>query len=118
MSKIQLSHIWLYVKDTSTSIKFYRDVIGFKITETFPDGSLFHAGSILLGIHREEGDRKSLPGSTVLILRTNNIEKTYKELKARGVTFDGQILDKPYGKIVSFKDPDGYIWELVEEPNQ
>lgn len=112
----KLSHIWLYVKDTTRSIKFYRDLIGFNITETFPHGALFSTGSILLGIHREEGNRKSHPGSIVLILKTDNIETTHKELRARGLVFQGKIRQEPYGKIVSFKDPDHYSWELVE-PN-
>ncbi len=112
----KLSHIWLYVKDTKTSIRFYRDVLGFKIAESFPDGALFYVGSILLGVHREEGIRRSQPGSTVLILRSNNIDKTYKDLQTKGLLFDRQIKQEPYGKIVPFKDPDGYIWEIVEEP--
>ncbi|MBI2620927.1 VOC family protein [candidate division WWE3 bacterium] len=112
----ELSYIWLYVKDTKTSIRFYRDVLGFKIAETFPHGALFYVGSILLGVHREEGIRKSQPGSTVLILRTNNIDKTYKDLQTKGLLFDREIKQEPYGKIVPFKDPDGYHWELVEEP--
>lgn len=112
---IKLSHIWLYVKDTSRSIKFYRDVIRFKVVETFPHGALFDAGSVLLGVHREVSIR-SQPGSTVLILKTNNIEKAHSELRARGLVFEGKIRQESYGKIVYFKDPDGYSWELVEEP--
>mgnify|MGYP001605893748 CR=1 FL=1 len=114
---VELSHIWLYVKDTSISVKFYRDIVGFEVAETFPDGALFQTGSILLGIHREKGDRKCQPGSTVLILRTINIDRTYKEFKSKGLIFSSEIKQEPYGKITSFKDPDGYSWELVEEPN-
>lgn len=114
---VKLSSIWLYVKDVSGSIKFYRDVIGFKVAETFPHGALFYTGSVLLGIHKEVS-RKSQPGSAVMVLKTNNIEKTHKELGARGVVFEGQIRQERYGKIIHFKDPDDYSWELVEEPDQ
>lgn len=114
---IKLSHVWLYVKDASRSIKFYQNIIGFKVAETFPHGALFYTGSILLGIHQEEGNRKSQPGSLVMILKTNNIKETHKELVARGVVFAGKIRQEPYGEIISFKDPDGYAWELVEEAN-
>lgn len=114
----ELSHIWLYVKDTKVSVSFYRHVLGFKIAEIFPDGALFRVGTILLGVHREEETRKSQPGSTVMILRTINIEKTYRDLQTKGLIFDGEIKQKPYGKIISFKDLDGYLWEIVEEPNK
>ena len=52
----------------------------------------------------------------MLILKTKYIAKTYKGLRDRGIIFDGKIKQEPYGKIVQFKDPDGYHWELVEEP--
>ncbi len=110
-----VSHIWLYVADTTRSIIFYRDVIGLEVTETFPHGALFYGGGVLLGIHREEGGRRSRPGSAVIILKTVAIEKAYKRLEKRGVIFDTPIRKEPYGMIASFKDPDGYILELVQE---
>lgn len=112
---LKLSHIWLYVKDTKQSIAFYRDVIGLTLTETFPDGALFDGGGVFLGIHREEGERKSLPGSAVIIFRTGRIEKEYDRLEQRGVMFDTPVRHEPYGKIASFKDPDGYLLEIVQE---
>lgn len=112
---LRLSHIWLYVKETKRSIKFYQDVVGLRSTETFPDGALFSGGGVLLGIHREEGDRKSNPGSTVFIFKTDNIEKDYKKLLKRGVIFKTPIRKEPYGRIASFKDPDGYLLEIVQE---
>ena len=116
ISSNELSHVWLYVNNTKISIRFYRDIVGFKVAETFPDGALFYTGSVLLGVHRKMGAKKSQPGSIVLILRTKHIAKTYKGLRDRGIIFDGKIKQEPYGKIVQFKDPDGYHWELVEEP--
>jgi catechol-2,3-dioxygenase len=47
-TSLRVSHIWLYVKDIQTSIKFYRDTLGFKVVETFPDGALLNAGGILI----------------------------------------------------------------------
>jgi predicted enzyme related to lactoylglutathione lyase len=111
---LTVSHIWLYVKDTQKSIQFYRDAIGLKIVETFPDGALLKAGEILIGIHREETDRKSLPGGTSIILNTENIQKDYDLLRQRGVSFLTRIEKKPYGLIASLKDPDGYLLELWE----
>ena len=108
----KVSHIWLYVKDTQKSIQFYRDIMGFKVVETFPDGALLKAGELLIRVHREEGDRKSLPGGTSIIIYTKNIQKGYDILRQRGVTFLARIEKEPYGLIASFKDPDGYLLEL------
>lgn len=115
IKELRINIIWLYVKNKSLSIKFYRDVLGLEVAETFPDGALFHAGNIMLGIHREEGNRKSLPGGTVIILETNNIEKNYDNLLKKGVAFESKVKQEPYGKIATFRDPDGYIFELFQE---
>jgi predicted enzyme related to lactoylglutathione lyase len=109
---LKVSHIWLYVKDTQASIKFYRDALGFKVVEMFPDGALLNAGGMLIGIHREEGERKSRPGGTSIILHTKHIERSFEMLRQRGVEFLRNIESEPYGRIATFKDPDGYLLEL------
>ena len=109
---LKVSHIWLYVKDTQASINFYHDTLGFQVVETFPDGALLNAGGILIGIHREEADRKSQPGGTSIILHTNHIEKSFDMLRQRGIEFPREIESEPYGRIATFKDPDGYLLEL------
>jgi len=108
----KVSHIWLYVKDTQVSIRFYRDTLGFRLVETFPDGALLNAGGILIGIHREDRDRKSQPGGTSIILHTEYIEKSFDMLRQRGIEFPREIESEPYGRIATFKDPDGYLLEL------
>ena len=109
---LRLTHFWLYVKDTENAIRFYRDTLGFEIFETFPDGALFKAGGIQLGIHREEADRKSHPGGTSIIFHTADIKKAYETLQRKGVRFLTQIEREPFGQIASFRDPDGYLLEL------
>ncbi len=109
---LKVSHIWLYVKDVQASIPFYRDTLGLKVVETFPDGALLNAGGMLIGLHREEGDRKSQPNGTSIILHTQHIQKSFNMLRQRGVQFLRKIESEPYGRIATFKDPDGYILEL------
>src|SRR5437016_2433864 len=106
---LKLTHFSLYVKDTQRSIQFYRDILGFDVLQTFPDGALLKAGSIQLGIHREEGDRKSQPGGMSIILYTSDIERDYETLLRSGVGFLTQVQKRPYGHIAGFNDPDGYL---------
>ncbi|HVH15229.1 MAG TPA: VOC family protein [Candidatus Angelobacter sp.] len=109
---LRVSHIWLYVKNIQRSIQFYRDTLDLKVVEAFPDGALLNAGGILIGIHREEADRKSQPGGTSIILHTQSIEKSFKMLRKRGIGSLKKIESEPYGRIATFKDPDGYLLEL------
>jgi catechol 2,3-dioxygenase-like lactoylglutathione lyase family enzyme len=114
---LRISHLWLYSKDTAKSIRFYRDVLDFRVVESFPDGALLQGGGILLGIHREEGDRKSKAGGTLLVLQTNNIERSFEELKQKGVKFlKPQIEKAVFGAVADFKDPDEYLLEIWQPP--
>ena len=116
---LRISHIWLYSKNTDKSIRFYKDVLGFQVVETFPDGALLQGGRILLGIHREEGDRKSHPGGTLLVLHTTDIKGSFEELERRGVRFlKPEILKAPFGQVADFSDPDGYLLEIWQPPQE
>ena len=109
---LKLTHFWLYVRDTQRSIQFYRDILGFDVLQAFPDGALLKVGSIQLGIHREESDRKSQPGGMSIILNSSDIKRDYATLLKSGVKFLTEIQKQPYGQIASFNDPDGYLLEL------
>ncbi len=116
---MRVSHVWLYSKNTGESIRFYRDVLGLKAVQTFPDGALLRGGEILLGIHREEGDSKGDPGGTLIVFHTNDIQKTHGELRQKGVKFLKPEIDKDYfGQTADFRDPDGYLLEIWQPPKK
>ena len=116
---LRISHVWLYSKDTARSIAFYRDTLDFRVVQTFPDGALLHGGGILLGIHREEGDRKSKAGGTLIVLQTNDIQQSFEELKRKGVRFlKPEIENADFGAVADFKDPDGYLLEIWQPPKR
>jgi predicted enzyme related to lactoylglutathione lyase len=115
-STLRLSYVWLYVKDTERSLRFYGDVLGLKTVETFPHGALLNGGGVLLGIHQEEGDRKSQPGGTVINLTTKNIKNKCLALQRKGIKFLTGIQKAGYGQVASFRDPDGYVLELWQPP--
>lgn len=116
---LRISHVWLYCKDTAKSIRFYRDVVGLSVVETFPDGALFQGGAVLLGIHREEGDGKSDPGGSFIVVETDNIKELFEELQRKGVTFLKPSIQKAgYGQTADFRDPDGYLLEIWQPPEK
>jgi len=57
-------------------------------------------------------------GITRIALHTGNLQKTYEELKARGIEFysEPQVLQFRGGSslFVCFEDPDGTVLELIE----
>jgi len=117
--KLEISHVWVYSKDVPKSIAFYQNTIGLEIAGHFAHGALFRAGTVLLGIHEEEGDRKSMPGGTLIVLRTENIHSRFEQLKEKGVKFlTDHIVSEDFGQVADFRDPDGYLLEIWQPPRK
>jgi len=57
--------------------------------------------------------RNSTTGAMIPRSGQDNVEKTYSELRSKGVEFSKELSDSPWGKYAIFKDLDGnefYIW--------
>ena len=118
-AKLEVSHVWVYSKDVAKSIAFYKNTIGLEIAGHFPHGALFRAGQVLLGVHEEEGDRKSMPGGTLIVLRTENIHRSFEHLKHKGVRFlTDDVVSEDFGQVLDFRDPDGYLLEIWQPPRK
>ena len=114
----KLEAIVVPVSDVDRSRHFYR-ALGFRldrddtagdvrIVELTPPGSLC---SIIIGT----GINSAEPGSVVGVLRVHDLSATVAELQARGAV-PSPICYLPAGSdCVSFSDPDGNKWVLVED---
>jgi hypothetical protein len=54
-----------------------------------------------------EGDEKRIGSFMNMSYACDDIEKTYKELSARGVEFEGPPQKQPWGTYAMFKDSEG-----------
>lgn len=143
-------HVGLTVSDIDRSIEFYRDVLGLsfqgemlmegaetdklfnikdaRIRVAYLNGSqeVFAPPIELLeflsdDVESSRPDLKKISISEVCF-QVDDIEKTYRDLKEKGVEFlsEPQTFDfssQGFGKSIAvyFKDPDGIILELIEE---
>ena len=115
----------LQVFDMPTSVRFYRDVLGFEVVETSQrDGDRFDWGllrlndaEVMLNTAYEEADRPAAPeagraaahGDTILYFGCRDVDAAYRHLRAHGVDVKEPKV-APYGmKQLYVRDPDGYL---------
>lgn len=108
---------WVYVSDLETSIHFYEE-IGFRV-KYIEDGWVeFNLGETSFAIlKRPESKGEVVPQKTRIMLETDDIEALYKDLTSKKVKFIGEIRNEPYGKLLTFEDPDGHWLEFFQNKN-
>ncbi|WP_431277505.1 VOC family protein [Leifsonia poae] len=113
--------IILPVTDVDRTKAFYVDQVGFvadfdqTVTESLrfvqltPPGS---ACSIAFGIGLTEMEPGSQRGLQVVV---PNADDAYEHLRSNGVEAT-PVDEQPWGRFVTFADPDGNVWTLQELP--
>ena len=116
----------LQVYDMPTSVRFYRDLLGFEVVSTSPvlGEDRFHWALLRLGdaelmlntAYEFDGERPVEPdpartaahGDTGLFFGCPDVDRAYEELRGKGVTVQEPSV-APYGmKQMYLRDPDGY----------
>lgn len=126
-----LAHIALVVRDYDEAIDFYVGKLGFTLVAdeyqpeqdkrwvlVAPPGSPPDGCSILLARaatpeqERFVGDQAG--GRVFLFLRTDDFDRDYQAMLARGIAFVRPPIVADYGKVAVFLDLYGNHWDLVE----
>jgi predicted enzyme related to lactoylglutathione lyase len=113
----RLDLIMVVVKDMQRSAAFYRDVLELEPTYESPDWTQLSAGPISIGLHLEGEEVKVKPDSGCTFgFAVPDVRKTADELKRKGVRFIREPRKEDFGWHALFTDPDGYVLQLVEQP--
>jgi predicted enzyme related to lactoylglutathione lyase len=107
-----ISAVWLPVTDMDRSVSFYRDKLGLDVVKREGGWAEVTAGDQIIGLNDAESPAGD--GGAVIAFHADDIETTVSELRDRGVDFQDEISDHPWGKIVPFADPDGNILQIIE----
>ena len=105
--------------------KFYTEVLGFKSKMFMPEMQLAivvspedpNGTALLLEPRGNLGSKEFFDGIynaglPVIIFGTDDIQKDFKQLKAKGVVFRGEPKKTDYGTQVSFEDTCGNLVQL------
>ncbi len=121
----KIGHVHLKVADLERAIRFYRDALGFEVTQYYGGQAAFlSAGGyhhhIGLNTWESRGGSPPLPGSTGLyhaaILYPNRTElaRALKRLLDYGIPIDGAS-DHGVSEAIYLRDPDGNGLEIYRD---
>ena len=108
-------HAMFYSRQADELRAFLRDKLGLAATDVGEGWLIFDAPEADLGVHPTEGGRKEPPSGTADIsFYCDDIAKTVKELKSRGVEFTHEVEDHGYGLVTRFKVPGDFDVQLYQ----
>lgn len=119
---VRIGHVHLKVSDIERSLRFYRDILGFEITQRYGKKAVFlSAGGyhhhLAINVWESEGGRAPPPGSTglyhVAILYPTRAElaRALRRILEAGILLDGAS-DHGVSEALYLHDPDGNGIEL------
>ena len=131
----RMSHASIFVSNQEEALKFYRDLLGFEVrTDAMvgpdfrwltmgPKGQadfeiiLFEPRAGMMMDEETTAQLRAIINKGVLgagVFNTDDCQKTYEELKGRGVEFLSPPSDRPYGIEAVFKDNSGNWFSLTQ----
>lgn len=125
--------VGLYVRDQDEALEFYVEKVGFKVhtnvkngdyrwlTVQHPDQPSFQLGLFAPGPPtHDEGTAQALRevlakgAMPPLVLEVDDCRAAYDRMRARGVEFTQEPMDR-FGTVdAGFRDPSGNGWKMIE----
>jgi hypothetical protein len=102
-------HGLFYTPNADELRAFIRDKLGFPFTDAGDGWLIFDVPSADLAVHPGDGTAHEIS------FFCDDIEATVADLRAKGVTFSGDIQEQGWGRVISFEMPGG-ISSLLYEP--
>ena len=106
--EILASRMLIRPTDYQRSLGFYRDELGLAIARDYGAGTVFYAGQSLIEL---AGHGTPSAGGTMW-LQVRDVYAAEEELKGRGVEFQSEPKEEPWGTYAVFKDSEGNSFVL------
>jgi predicted enzyme related to lactoylglutathione lyase len=106
-------------RDQDRALAFWTEKVGMKVLTDQPMGPNRRWIELRVGqsdtkfvLFTPDGHEERIGTFFNGALASANVQKTYEELKARGVEFTEEPKEQPWGTFAMFKDPDGNVFVL------
>ena len=109
-------HTMLYSSQAEELRAFIRDKLGFQGSDIGDGWMIFDMPEGDMGVHPADETRNdgAPSGTHDISFYCDDIEKTVKELKSKGVEFRNEIEDHGYGLVTYFKVPGDFYLQLYQ----
>jgi predicted enzyme related to lactoylglutathione lyase len=115
----QIKFVSIPVADQNRALDFYTEKLGFTIITDQPFDEKQRwielrvpKAETRVVLFTSEGDEKRIGTFMNVSYACNDIDKTYDELKTRGVEFTSRPKKEPWGSYATFKDSEGNSFVL------
>ena len=120
----RVAYASVFVSDQDKALDFYTNVLGFEqgFDNPTPDGPRF----LTVALKGQDFQLVLWPGTPgqaapvegripgAYTIDTDDFRMAFETLKSRGVTFETEVLEFPWGSLAVFQDPDGNRLQLRE----
>ena len=103
-------HAILYTADAKADRAWLTDVLGLESVDAGGGWLIFALPPAELAVHPASSEG----GEVELYLMCDDIESTMRELRDKGVAFDGSVADQPWGRVTEIVLPSGGRLGLYE----
>jgi catechol 2,3-dioxygenase-like lactoylglutathione lyase family enzyme len=117
----------VFVKDQDKALDFYTNVLGFVKGVEAPNPTPGAPRFLTVALDGQDFQLVLWPGTPgkalpspqghipgTYTMETSDCRQTYDELKSRGVKFETDVLEFPWGSVAVFQDPDGNRLQIRE----
>ena len=122
MTLDKVVYVAVFVKDQDKALDFYTNRVGLekRLDSPTPDGPRF----VTVAVKGQDFQLVLWPGTpgqaqpvqgripATYTIETGDCRKAFETLKSRGVQFETEVLDYPWGSVAVFQDPDGNRLQL------
>ena len=133
----QLTNAQVWVHDQDEALDFYTEKLGLELREDVTVPEMGNFRWLTVGVPGQPDvaiTLMAIPGppvfdaetqeaiktlvakgvATGLFFATDDVQATYEELKSRGVEFQQEPTEQPYGLDAGFRDPSGNTMRMAE----
>ncbi len=108
--------VWLPVTDMQQALTFYGDTLGMDVEQQDDEWSMLKLGAVRIGLNARESPSGD-GGAVVAFQPEQGIDEATSALAEKGVEVPGGVTEHPWGRIATFKDPDGNDLQFYEPPS-